>query len=130
MLAELSHWMVLWLVLVLCDVYWEKLMSVEVKGLADVVRSAKDAIRKASDAGARLNSSAMHLTSTLGVVEDMTKQLDDATAELQGAVAAMSNGGPPLDESPRSLQGSSVPGGSVSADGAIRQVDIQNSGRR
>ncbi|MCK1742204.1 hypothetical protein IVA80_15370 [Bradyrhizobium sp. 139] len=82
-------------------------MSVEVKGLAEIVRQAKDAIRTASDAAAGMRASATELSSTVGQVLDMKRQLDTANADLKAAVGAMSNGGPPLDEpassSPSSL---------------------------
>lgn len=71
-------------------------MSVEVKGLAEIVRQAKDAIRTASDAAASMRSSATDLAATVGQVLDMQKQLDAANADLKAAVGAMSNGGPPL----------------------------------
>lgn len=77
-------------------------MSVEVRGLADIVREAKEAIGKAASSAERMRNSATRLTGTLSQVEDMTDQLDAAHADLQGAVGLLSNGGPPLDDAPRS----------------------------
>lgn len=77
-------------------------MSVEVKGLAEIVRQAKDAIRTASDAAAGMRNSATDLAATVGQVLDMQKQLDAANADLKAAVGAMSNGAPPLDSTTQS----------------------------
>jgi uncharacterized phage infection (PIP) family protein YhgE len=74
------------------------LMAVQVKGLADTIRSAKEAIGKASAAAERMKASANDLTGTLAVVEDVTNQLDTANADLKSAVGLLSNGGPPLGQ--------------------------------
>ncbi|RZN09657.1 hypothetical protein CWO91_16650 [Bradyrhizobium genosp. SA-3] len=95
-------------------------MSVEVKGLADIVRQAKDAIRTASDAAAGMRASANELTSTVGQVLDMQRQLDAANADLKAAVGAMSNGGPPLDAPASSSSGLTV-------DQAASVVAAQNA---
>src|SRR6267142_282420 len=79
------------------DVNKEHRMSVQVKGLADIVRQAKSAIDTARAAAVRLNDSAQRVVNTIGQVDDMTRQLDAANADLTAAVGAMSNGGPPLE---------------------------------
>ena len=50
-------------------------MSVEVKGLAAIVRGAKDAIRVASDAADGMRASAAELTSTVAQVIGMKQEL-------------------------------------------------------
>lgn len=103
-------------------------MSVEVKGLADIVRQAKDAIRIASDAAAGMRASANELTGTVNQVLEMKDELDRANADLKAAVGAMSNGGPPLDQ-PSSSAGSSLGSASaLTADQAATIVAAQNSG--
>lgn len=99
-------------------------MSVEVKGLADIVRQAKEAIRVASDAADGMRQSASDLTSTVAQVMDMKRQLDTANADLRAAVGAMSNGGPPLEQ-PSSSAGSSSSG--LTVDQAASVVAAQNS---
>lgn len=99
-------------------------MSVEVKGLADIVRQAKEAIRVASDAADGMRQSASELTSTVAQVMDMKRQLDTANADLRAAVGAMSNGGPPLEQ-PSSSAGSSSSG--LTVDQAASVVAAQNS---
>jgi hypothetical protein len=96
------HWFAARLSIAVYDTNREwrrKRMSVEVKGLADIVREAKDAIRTASNAASGMRASAKELTSTVAQVVDMQRQLDSANADLKAAVGAMSNGGPggPLD---------------------------------
>lgn len=81
-------------------------MSVEVKGLADVVRRAKQAINAASDAAGRMQGSAERVTMRVAQVEEMVAQLDAAEAELGAAVGQLSNGGPPLEVTPHSAPGS------------------------
>jgi uncharacterized phage infection (PIP) family protein YhgE len=102
----------------------EAAMSVEVKGLAAVVKQAKDAVRTASDHAARMQASAQRLTQTLSQVEDMTNELESANNELQAAVGQMSNGGPPLDQ-PSSTSSVSKP--SVAVDKAAGQVEAANA---
>jgi len=76
----------------------ERLMSVEVKGLADIVRQAKEAVALASSAGPKLRDSAQRVVDKVSQVNDMIKQLDAADADLGAAIGAMSNGGPPLTD--------------------------------
>lgn len=73
-------------------------MSVEVKGLAEIVRQAKEAITLASSAGPKLRDSAQRVADKVSQVNDMIKQLDAADADLGAAIGAMSNGGPPLTD--------------------------------
>jgi hypothetical protein len=89
------------------DINTEHRMSVQVSGLADIVRKAKTAIDTAGVAAVRLNDSAQRVVNTIGQVDDMTRQLDAANADLTAAVGAMSNGGPPLEDTTNS--GSSSP---------------------
>ena len=76
----------------------EKLMAVQVKSLADSVRSMKEMMAKVDQARSHLQTSVENVTSTLKQVDDMTAQLDQTHAELQAAVGQLSNGGPPLDD--------------------------------
>jgi ABC-type transporter Mla subunit MlaD len=85
-------------------------MSVEVKGLADIVRQAKEAISLASSAGPKLRDSAQRVADKVTQVNDMIKQLDAADADLGAAIGAMSNGGPPLaDTAPSSPSSQAEP---------------------
>lgn len=102
-------------------------MSLQVKGLADIVRQAKSAIDTAGVAAVRLRSSAEAVVNTIGQVDDMTRQLDAANADLTAAVGAMSNGGPPLETTGGSAKTS--PDGTLAVPqpltipGSIRQVE-------
>ncbi|WP_454627749.1 hypothetical protein [Bradyrhizobium cenepequi] len=103
-------------------------MSVQVKGLADIVRDAKRAIDTAGDAATRLRASANAVVATIGQVDDMTRQLDAANADLTAAVGAMTNGGPPLDDTASSEQ-SSPPASPADVKQASIQVANANSGK-
>lgn len=98
------------------DTKAEYRMSVQVKGLADIVRQAKTAIDTAGNAAVRLQSSAQAVVNTIGQVDDMTRQLDAANADLQAAVGAMSNGGPPLEDTTSSETNSEPVSGGTGPD--------------
>lgn len=68
-------------------------MSLEVKGLADMVRDAKASIAHARTATNKLGSVSSELAATLGAVEAMTGQIEAAHAELKHEMAG-SNIGP------------------------------------
>jgi hypothetical protein len=102
-------------------------MSVEVKGLADIVRAAKDAIRVASDAADGMRASAAELASTVAQVMGMKQELDTANADLKAAVGQMSNGGPPLDQPSSSSTSSSNAGATLTVDQAASVVAAANT---
>ena len=119
-------WFAARLMIAVYDINREHRMSVEVKGLADVVRRAKQAINAASDAAGRMQTSAERVTARVSQVEDMVKQLDAAEADLAAAVGQLSNGGPPLDDTRSSaavLQGG---GPQMSVEQSLRLVENQN----
>jgi hypothetical protein len=68
-------------------------MSLEVKGLAEIVRDAKASIARAKTATNKLGTVSSELAATLGAVESMTSQIEAAHAELKHEMAG-SNIGP------------------------------------
>lgn len=74
----------------------DRRMSVEVKGLADVVRSVKQAISVASNAAADMQKTAQSVVSKINQVNSLHQELVAADADLAAAIGEMSNGGPPL----------------------------------
>lgn len=108
------------------DINTEHRMSVQVSGLADIVRKAKTAIDTAGVAAVRLNDSAQRVVNTIGQVDDMTRQLDAANADLTAAVGAMSNGGPPLADTTSSAVSSPLASTLSPADGVhVAQVQVE-----
>jgi len=84
-------------------------MTVEVKGLADIVRQAKTMIRTASEEAVKLQAAAEDLQATVAQVAVARRELDTANAELRAAVGEISNGGPPLEAGKASEPAEPVP---------------------
>jgi hypothetical protein len=68
-------------------------MSVEVQGLAAMVRDAKAAIARAREATTKLGAVSADLATTLGHVEAMTAEIEKAHGELKAEMGG-SNVGP------------------------------------
>jgi hypothetical protein len=68
-------------------------MSVEVRGLAEMVKDAKASIARAKCATTKLGDVAHDLNNTVAAVSLMTDQIGKAHAELRGEMAG-SNIGP------------------------------------
>lgn len=72
-------------------------MSVEVKGLADVVRQVKSAISVATTAAAAMQTTANSVVDKINQVNELHTELKQADADLGAAIGLMSNGAPPLE---------------------------------
>jgi hypothetical protein len=116
-------WFAARLMIAVYDTNKEHRMSVQVQALTEVVRQAKLAIATASTAAVRMSNSATRVSDRVAQVEGMIKELDAAEAELGAALGQMSNGGPPLSDTPATSQ--AAPAETV--DSSIVKVQALNA---
>jgi hypothetical protein len=70
----------------------------DLRGLADVVRTAKACLSRARSSMAKLARNEADLAKTLNFVDAISTELASANSEPQSELSSISNGGPPLDD--------------------------------